>query len=256
MSNTTFPSEPPVVTPYVCVRHLAKRYGRLEALRDAHFDIRHGEVLGLLGPNGAGKTTLMGCLAGLIAPDAGQLLDAQHELTADARRRLLFYLPDGIAPWGAQCADWLLPFTRDAFGAFRTTSRAASDVASDAVQRVLRIHELGAQRIDTLSKGQRKRLLLAMALQMPQPVILLDEPFDGLDVQLTRQVIALFRQVVAYGRTLVVSLHAMPDAAKVCDRLVLMNDGVSIADGTLEELRRVHNLPDAELEDVFLAFVQ
>jgi ABC-type multidrug transport system ATPase subunit len=226
---------------------LAKRYRALAALRDATFDVRRGEVLGLLGPNGSGKTTLMQCLAGLVLPDAGEVRQGAQRLSDSARQQLVFYLPDGITPWADQPAHWLLEFFAETCG---VTAEGADDIA-----RVLRVDELGAQRIGTLSKGQRKRLLLAAALRMPQPVILLDEPFDGLDLRLTREVIALFHQLVMHGRTLVVSLHAMHDAARVCDRLVLLNDGVTVAVGTLAELRARASLPDAELDEVFLAFV-
>lgn len=228
------------------VHHLAKRFGPLAALRDVSFDVRSGEVLGLLGPNGAGKTTLLACMAGLVAPDAGAMRANGREITDAERRALAFYLPDGITPWGAQSASWLLHFSAGVFG---TTTDIREDVLA-----VLRIAELRDQRIDTLSKGQRKRLLLAMTLLVPQPVLLLDEPFDGLDLRLTRDVIALFRRVVQSGRSLVVSIHAMHDATKVCDRLVLMDDGRTVAEGTLSELRLQSGLPDAQLDEIFLAF--
>lgn len=228
------------------VHHLAKRFGPLTALRDVSFDVRSGEVLGLLGPNGAGKTTLLACMAGLVAPDAGAIRVDARDITDAERRALVFYLPDGITPWGAQSASWLLQFSAGVFG---TTTDIRDDVLA-----VLRIAEMRNQRIDTLSKGQRKRLLLAMTLLVPQPVLLLDEPFDGLDLRLTRDVIALFRRVAQTGRSLVVSIHAMHDAAKVCDRLVLMDDGRTVAEGTLAELRAQSGLTAAELEEIFLAF--
>ena len=238
--------------PRLDARGVAKHYAQLVALREATFHVHAGEVLGLLGPNGAGKTTLMACLAGLVVPDAGDLRVHGAPLTESVRRNTVFYLPDGITPWSAQSARWLLEFAANTFGV-ATPSRG--DTSVDDIRRVLRIGELGTQRIGTLSKGQRKRLLLALALQMPHPVLLLDEPFDGLDIRLTRDVIALLKSIARDGRSIVVSLHDMHDAARVCDRLVLLDDGRTVAEGTLAELRERSGLADADLEEVFLAFV-
>ncbi len=228
-------------------QQLAKRYGSLVALRDVSFVVREGEVLGLLGPNGAGKTTLMACLAGLEFADAGRVLLDGAPLARASDPRTLFYLPDGMTPWRAQRADWLLDFGANAFGC------AAIDLV--ALRRTLRIDELARQSIGTLSKGQRKRLLLAFALQMPSDVLLLDEPFDGLDLRLTRDVAALLRAQAAVGRSLVISMHDLHGASRVCDRLVLLDDGRVVADGTLTELRDRSGRVDAELDEVFLAFV-
>src|SRR5262249_43958917 len=104
-----------------------------------------------------------------------------------------------------------------------------------------------------LSKGQRKRVLVALALTAPQPIVLMDEPFDGLDLRQTREAIALLRRVAAGGRSLVVSIHSMTDAVRVCDRLVLLSDGRSIAEGTFDELRQRAGVAAGDLEDVFLA---
>ena len=217
------------------------------ALREVSFAVREGEVLGLLGPNGAGKTTLMACLAGLEYPDTGTVRIDGAPIEYPGDTRTLFYLPDGIAPWRAQRAAWLLEFGVTAFGC------AAIDV--DELHRVLRIDELASQHIGTLSKGQRKRLLLALALQMPSDVLLLDEPFDGLDLRLTREVSTLLRAQAAAGRSLVISMHDLHGASRVCDRLILLDDGRVVADGTLAELRDRSGRANAELDEVFLAFV-
>jgi len=124
----------------------------------------------------------------------------------------------------------------------------------EAIADVLGLAELRGRRIGTLSKGERKRVLLGLALASPQPVVLMDEPFDGLDLRQTRATIAMFRELAREGRSLVLSIHSMPDAARVCDRLVLLNDGSTIAEGTLPELRERAGLAaGADLEDVFLA---
>ena len=104
-----------------------------------------------------------------------------------------------------------------------------------------------------LSKGERKRLLLALALLATQPVLLLDEPFDGLDLRQLRDVAALLRAEAATGRTIVLSLHQLADAPRVCDRIALLDDGRIVAEGTLDELREAAGLPDGDVEALFLA---
>ena len=232
--------------PRCTVRHLAKHYGALTALHAANVTVHDGEVLGLLGPNGAGKTTLMACLAGLQPPDRGTItFDA--DAAWDASASPVFYLPDGITPWGAQRVGWLLDFMAGVMG------RATHGV--EDVWQVLQMDPLMDRRLETLSKGQRKRVLLALALLVPHPLLLLDEPFDGLDLRLTREVVALLRRQAAAGRALVVSLHAMPDAERVCDRVVLLDNGRTVAEGSIAALREATGLLDAPLEEVFLAYV-
>ena len=223
---------------------LRKRFGAVTAVDDASFEIRGGEVLGLLGPNGAGKSTVLACLAGLLPADAGAVTRDGVPLGAADRRDALFYLPDGVAPWPDQRVEWVLDFGRALHGGAEWRG---------ALETSLGIAPLRRRRLGTLSKGQRKRVLLAYALGTPQPAVLMDEPFDGLDLRQTRETIALFRRVSADGRALVLSIHSMADAARVCDRLVLLSDGRTVADGTPDELRARAGLPAGDLEDVFLA---
>jgi ABC-type multidrug transport system ATPase subunit len=217
----------------------------VQALREASFEVRHGEVLGLIGPNGAGKSTLLECLAGLLAADGGEVLIDGRAVAPGGRHSQLMYLPDGIIPWPDQPADWILDFANALYGGDGSWRGELADV--------LGLHELRGRRLGALSKGQRKRVLLALTLLTPQRIVLLDEPFDGLDLRQTREAIVLFRRIAAGGRSLVVSIHSMSDAARICDRLVLLSDGNTIAEGTLAELRIRAGVPDGDLEEVFLA---
>ena len=115
-----------------------------------------------------------------------------------------------------------------------------------------------ATRIGVLSKGQRKRFLLALGLLAPQPLVIIDEPFEGLDLPQTREIAALLRAQVASGRTLFLSIHQISDAARVCDRFILLSGGRVRGEGTLAELAARANTPIAsapslDLEEVFLA---
>jgi ABC-2 type transport system ATP-binding protein len=107
--------------------------------------------------------------------------------------------------------------------------------------------------VGTLSKGERKRVMLALGLLTPQPLLLLDEPFDGLDLRQTRDVMSLLRRETASGRTLMLSIHQLVDAERVCDRVVLLNNGTTVAEGDFAMLRAQANLKDGGLEEIFLA---
>jgi ABC-type multidrug transport system ATPase subunit len=227
------------------VEGLTKRFGTRRVLSDVSFTVGTGEVLGLIGPNGAGKTTVFECLAGLLPADSGTLTYRGSPLPLSDRKEALFYVPDGILPWAQQTVKWVLSFFEKLY------ARAPHRVAELAGP--LRLEEIAQSRVATLSKGERKRTLLALGLLTPQPFLLLDEPFDGLDLRQTRDVMTLLRRETATGRTLFVSIHQLNDAAKVCDRLVLLNEGKRVAEGTLAELQRQANVTDGGLEEIFLA---
>ena len=231
------------------VRHFTKRYGRLTALNDVTFAVREGEVLGLIGPNGSGKTTLFECMGGVLPLDEGSLVGEGRPLTDRERAAILFYLPDQIVPWPAQTVRWAIDFTLGFFGG-RFHLR-------DEVIRRLDVEPLLDATIGSLSKGQRKRALLAIGLLMPQPLLLADEPFDGLDLRQSRDVAQTLRSYASAGRTMFLSIHQIRDAARVCDRFVLLSGGRARGEGTLRELSalataRGHAAGD-DLEEVFLA---
>jgi ABC-type multidrug transport system ATPase subunit len=230
-------------------RNLTKRYGRLTALSDVSFSVRPGEVLGLIGPNGSGKTTLFECVGGVLPLDAGSLMLDGRPMSERARAATLFYLPDAIAPWPAQTVRWALDFT---LGFFRGRTYLRGEVVTR-----LGLEPLLDVTIGSLSKGQRKRALLGMGLLMPQPVLLADEPFEGLDLRQSRDVAQTLRSYASAGRTMFLSIHQIRDAARVCDRFVLLSGGRARGEGTRAELvamaaARGSSAGD-DLEEVFLA---
>ena len=221
------------------VKGLSKKFGHVAALEDVSFHVRAGEILGLIGPNGAGKSTLFECLAGVSPSDRGEVLAGGR-----ARSSLLFYVPDGIAPWPEQSVRWALEFAIGFLG-----GRAA---LRNVVIEQLDLGGLLNQQIGALSKGQRKRALLAIGLLTPQPALLIDEPFEGLDLRQARDITAALREHAAGGRTLFLSIHQISDAARFCDRFVLLNAGRVRGEGTLQELAKLANMQE-NLEEVFLA---
>lgn len=223
---------------------MSKRFGAVAALADVSFHVRAGEVLGLIGPNGAGKSTLFECLAGVLPVDTGTVSGTGE------RSRMLFYVPDGIAPWPAQTVGWALDF---AVGFFE----GRSDLREEVV-RQLDLSPILRQTIGTLSKGQRKRVLLGIGLLTPQPALLIDEPFDGLDLRQARDARMALRWHAGRGRTLFLSIHQISDAARFCDRFVLLSNGRVCGEGTAAELAAMATARDSsrtyqDLEEVFLA---
>ncbi len=215
---------------------ISKTFGRTNVLDKAGFSLHEGEIVGLIGPNGAGKTTLFEILSGLLEADSGEVLFQGKPLAPHERKQALFYLPDGIRPWPDQTVRWLLRF-------FDAT----------AMTEALQLNGLTRSRISSLSKGELKRLLLAIALLAPQPLLLLDEPFDGLDFRQTQDVMKLLRAQSAKGKTLFLSIHQLIDASRICGRLVLLSGGRVAGEGTLEELRAQAGVDQGGLEEVFLA---
>jgi ABC-2 type transport system ATP-binding protein len=218
------------VSAILTVSELTARRGGRRILDRVRFTAHPAEILGVIGPNGAGKTTLFECVARLLPVDAG---------TIDARAPL-FYMPDAIRPWPDQSARWTIDLTARIYG------------ASPQIDEALDLEALLDQPVRSLSKGETKRLNIALALLTPHPILLLDEPFDGLDLRQTRRAMELLQKVARAGRTLILSIHQLADAARICDRFLLLDRGRSIAEGTIAELHA--DAPrDASLEEIFLA---
>jgi ABC-2 type transport system ATP-binding protein len=212
--------------------HPIARRGTRDVLTDVSFTLHEREILGVIGPNGAGKTTLFECVAGVLPRTRGDI-----EAAAE-----MFYLPDAIRPWPEQSVRWTIDFIARAFDA----------EVDESLYAELDLTPLLDQRVGSLSKGEAKRAGIALALNVPRPILLLDEPFDGLDLRQTRQAGQLLRARAAAGRTLVLSIHQLSDAARVCDRFLLLDHGRTVAIGTLDELTAQAGNASG-LEEVFLA---
>jgi ABC-type multidrug transport system ATPase subunit len=226
--------------PLLQVAGITKWYGDQQALADVSFDVRRGEILGLIGPNGSGKTTLLETIAGLLPVDAGGVLWQRTPLPQHRRREVVFYLPDGLRPWDGQHVIRVLEFFTSAFDGQKA-------IQSVGLEQVLGKH------VASLSKGYVRRLMLALALLTPHPVLLMDEPFDGFDIRQTREIMALMRRVAGRGRTFSLAIHQIADAERVCDRFILLVEGRVCGVGSLDDLRARIGQATARLEDVFLA---
>jgi len=227
------------------VESLSKRFGEFWALRDVSFSVRSSEVLGLIGPNGSGKTTLFRCIAGLSPASDGSVFAGDAEIPPHQRKEHLFFMPDGARPWSEQTVAWALRYVAGLYGA--TMDRAWS------LATTLSLDHLLGSRLGSLSKGEHRRVMLAVGLLTPHETLMLDEPFDGLDLRQTRDVMRVIREAARDGRTMFLSIHQLIDAERICDRLVLLSGGRVVGEGTLDELRARAETASGGLEEVFLA---
>lgn len=227
------------------VRALTKCYGEQVALADVSLSVRRGEVLGLIGPNGAGKTTLLEAIAGLIPADSGTIVWQGFALPQFQRREVMFYVPDDVRPYGDQYVARVLSFFA---GVYQRPKQYVDNVLES-----VGLTPVLAKRVATLSKGFNRRLILALGFLSPQPLLLFDEPFDGFDLRQTREMMRVLRDSTASGRTLVLSIHQLSEAERICDRFVLLASGRVRGAGTLDALRTRANLSVGTLEEVFLA---
>ena len=215
------------------------------ALADITFTARRGEILGLIGPNGAGKTTLLEILSGMLSADGGSVLWEESLLPALRRKHVMFYLPEAVTPYPDRRAMDVLALFAQLFG--QPDDRLAAAIEDLALSPIL------PTRVGALSKGYRRRLLLALGLLAPQPLIMIDEPFDGLDLKQTREVTGVLRRLCGADRTLLLSIHQLSDAERLCDRFVLLLGGSVRGEGNLEDLRARTGGGRVSLEEVFLA---
>ena len=213
---------------------LTKRFGELLAVDAVSLSVEAGQVLGFLGPNGAGKTTTMRMIAGFMEPTAGSASVCGHDVIDDpvGVRRNIGFLPEGAPTYGDMTARSYLEFIAEirGFDGGEKRRRVRRIVEMVALEGVLH------QRIETLSKGYKRRVGLAQSLLHDPPVLILDEPTDGLDPNQKRHVRDLIRYMSA-EKAIVISTHILEEVDAVCDRAVVIAKGSLKADGTPEELR-------------------
>ena len=229
------------------VKDLVKTYGQKRAVDGISFRVRRGDVLGFLGPNGAGKSTTMKMLTGFLRPDAGTATVDGIDVTIDpvAVKQKLGYLPESAPAYPEMTVEEFLEFVAEVRG-FR-------DVAArvDAVARVVGLTHLSGvrkQSIETLSKGYKQRVGLAQTLLHDPPVLVLDEPTDGLDPNQKTEVRTLIKSMAA-EKAVILSTHILEEVDAVCTRVIIISQGRIVADETPEQLRA--RQPGARLDQIF-----
>jgi ABC-2 type transport system ATP-binding protein len=223
------------------VRRLSKRFGPVTAVDDVSFTVRRGEVLGFLGPNGAGKSTTMKMITGFLAPTGGTAVVCGADIVTApiAAKRHIGYLPEGAPAYPDMTPRGFLKFAARirGFDGAEARRRIETAVRHTALESVLE------QPIETLSKGFKRRVGLAQALLHDPPVLILDEPTDGLDPNQKHEVRALIT-ALAPEKAIIISTHILEEVDAVCSRAVIIAAGRLLADGTPAELEarsRHHN---------------
>ena len=234
------------MTAAVSIIDVVKNFGAVRALAGVSLEIGKGEFFGLLGPNGAGKTTLISALAGLVRADSGRLSVLGHDVVNDYRkaRRLLGVVPQELV---------FAPFF-----SVRETLRIQSgyfgirnnDVWIDEILDNLDLTGKANVNMRRLSGGMKRRVLVAQALVHKPPVIVLDEPTAGVDVELRQGLWQFVRRLNGEGHTIILTTHYLEEAEALCGRIALMKQGRIIALDTTARLMAAH--PGGTLEDVFV----
>jgi ABC-2 type transport system ATP-binding protein len=216
------------------VEGLTKRFVDRDAVSNVSFFVPEGEVLGFLGPNGAGKTTTMRMITGYLPPTTGSVRVAGAEVSREplAVRAKIGYLPENVALYPEMRVEEYLLFRAAVEGVPRPAVKARLAEVSDRCM----VGDVRRQLIGTLSKGYRQRVGLAGALIHTPPVLILDEPTVGLD---PRQIVKIRELIAELGRdhTVILSTHILPEVEQVCRRVLIIDSGKIVADGTPEELR-------------------
>lgn len=234
--------------PPLRVEGLVRRYGALEAVAGVSFGVGAGEIVGFLGANGAGKTTTLRCIAGLLASHAGHIEVAGAALASEPRvaKARLGFVPDRPFLYDRLSAREFLAFVA---ALYDLPPEAAERRAESLLER-LELAADASRTIEGYSLGMRQKTAVIAALLHSPPLLLLDEPLNGLDPVSTRTLKDLLREHAAAGGGVLVSTHLLDVAERLCDRVVILRAGRVVAQGTLAELRGAH--AHRSLEDVFL----
>jgi ABC-2 type transport system ATP-binding protein len=229
----------------ISVKQLRRTFGPIVAVDSISFDAEKGQVLGFLGPNGAGKTTAMRMLSCFLRPDSGTATVCGHDIIKDsvAVRKSVGYLAENAPAYGEMTVGSFLNFICDA----RDIRGKDRRKALDRIVSMCSIESVYHQSIETLSKGYCRRVGLAQALIHDPPVLILDEPTDGLDPNQKHEVRQLINGMAA-DKCIVISTHILEEVEAVCNRTIIIAKGKILVDSTPDELKAEYK---CGLDEVF-----
>jgi ABC-2 type transport system ATP-binding protein len=242
------------MTAAISIQNISKNYGALQALDDVSLNIEQGEFFGLLGPNGAGKTTLISILAGLVSADHGraEILGANVQSDFRAARRMLGVVPQELVFDPFFTVRETLQFQSGYFGIRN------NDAWVDEIMANLDLTSKADSNMRSLSGGMKRRVLVAQALVHRPPVIILDEPTAGVDVELRQSLWQFISRLNQDGHTIVLTTHYLEEAEALCQRIAMLKQGQIVALDTTANLLSLHSSlrrdgdGKVDLEDVFV----
>jgi ABC-2 type transport system ATP-binding protein len=228
------------------VTDLKKNFGPIQAVRGVSFTVAKGEVLGLLGPNGAGKSTTMRMVTGFLPPSGGTASICGHDIQEDAvaAKRCLGYLPENAPSYHNMDVTAFLHFAAEVRG-FR--GREKTERVEEAIRKS-HLESVRRQSIETLSKGYRQRTCFAQAILHDPPVLVMDEPTDGLDPN-QKYVVRQMIRAMAADKAIIISTHILEEVEAICTRAMIIANGRIVANGTPAELKSRD--PQGRLDEVF-----
>jgi len=215
------------------VKGLTKKFGAFTAVDDVSFSVPKGQVLGFLGPNGAGKSTTMKIITGFLQPTSGSVyVNGENVLTNSiAVKKQLGYLAESAPSYGEMTVEEFLSFIAE----IRKLSGHQSKQAIDRVTEICHLRDVWHQPIESLSKGYKQRVGFAQALIHDPPVLIMDEPTDGLDPNQKHEVRQLIKQM-GCNKTIVLSTHILEEVEAICERVIIISQGKVVADARPSEL--------------------
>ena len=234
----------------ISVSHLTKRYGQLTAVDDFSFDVRPGEIVGLIGPNGAGKTSTLRCIVGIQRPTSGTVTIGGHDIVDDpveAKRRLAFMADEPHLFEYLTVAEHL-QLTGRIYGVRDVEARAA------ALLDELELTDKKNALPNELSRGMKQKVAIACGLLHEPPALLFDEPLTGLDPRGIRRMRETIVARGTSGGAVIMSSHMLHLVQEICTRVVIIDRGKKVADGTIAELASQARMAGAgsDLEQIFL----
>jgi len=234
----------------IVTRGLTKKFGDLTAVDHLDLEVKHGEIYGFLGPNGAGKTTTIKMIVGMLQPTEGEIRIGDIDAVADptAAKSLLGYIPDRPYLYEKLTAK---EFMRFVGGLYSIPIEQIDGFGAELLE-MFELTEWADELVENFSHGMKQRLIMSSALLHRPRALVVDEPMVGLDPKGARLVKQILRRLVENGSTIFMSTHTLEVAEQVCDRIAIINHGKIIAQGTMAELRSLHDQPDSGLESIFL----
>jgi ABC-2 type transport system ATP-binding protein len=217
------------------VREVVKSYDGRAVVNRVSFEVQPGEIFALLGPNGAGKTTLIRMITDILKPDSGTITLDGMPAGGDSKRRIA-YLPEERGLYRRSRVIEALAYYGELKGLSRTAAREAAVALLDRVG----LREWGARQVQALSKGMQQKVQLCTALIGDPRLMILDEPFTGLDPLNTQLFEEILQERRAAGTTVLLSTHQMNKVEQLCDRALMLNRGRMVLYGTVRDIRRRH----------------